>query len=1216
MKIPKLNIKKKRGRKKGSPLKDDPALVNSLSRLQTINDYETFETWRREFLKRLGYFLVDETIEQSEETYHVRLRVKVDKMVRIIAKIAQHVNNRNLSSTKLTIQARTSLNDVMKCCEDISTFLKVLSPLNAVEEKIVGFTKYNTASVLVETSFKEYERLNMCRDILQVLRENFVNLVAEPQHLAAFNKFEKEISAFKTVLLEDVGLLPVLKKQRQLKPPDPPRALIIEIRRGVLREALISKSTEAKQSAQACKNEQTATYSNPIIRKPKVDRIPKVRGQRHYSEIVPDPNMSSASEVINPDHSIVDTKEDHRRDSLKIQKRLENDVGLGKAKRSTKELTSKSPLKRRPKTISPRRSLQQSVNDIQKNRNLSPLKQQKKSNSPKRGLKKSHSKTMRSTSRKQGAKRDFINKDGGSKGLSRSDHTLRSRNTSTAFNKASKFAFKASEYKCREERGQISSDLYSTRQTTIREKAARQKPVRIVTPLQTIDPWKGNLSEDDRSTSSVHKKNMSKIKAKKARKRNQLMKNVVRERNVVATKRGLDALHKKEFNIPISPIFYERARIADLNRAQVGSMSTALLPNNIQDTFSGLNSNTKLNTLESLKNTNNERLQRKVMHRGKKKKIHPKSTKHKNNARATDDYKKIIHGRTSPSYSKHELPKLNMKWRYPVLVSNDVFLQEPSTGTRDNTVAPKFEKLQGKLGELFSSKILASLLDTYSSLSHDEDEQSTYYDTTSNPERNSLHIDNGKGKISHESLGNLCNKLASRSSDYDTFQKVSGGIKSIPFENKIKFEKQSFYDNFIKPLTKMKVDSIDKSAEKSFLQGIEQWEVLKDIFEDSVCSSKYTAGRLSMDEAIAKFNSEESIIELQRLMKTEEQKAAVTEIQHQRDKETESPLIAASKKGSTLNDGASNTVVSRKKRNSGGIKTRKHFDSKHEFIEASEEYTVYDQRKDVITVEEEVARMANEVAKLQSALEDNHHAFHCTEIDKEEAEVEINEEATYKLKGGDVDSEVAENIDKLHLNRYSLHGKDKEGNNTFDEGKTLLKSEDSLELESNEDKNVSLRSDFCHRDEGDGLESAMYQLKLGPSEDKLRNASTEYDKEMDKEQTDEEISECKTLFQELGMVEKMFELENDEGETQEEEALLLRQLTDPRFEASGGATGKSSNDTESLQQVALGQNGSKTIGYTRRGHYENRSSLRNTKGREKKSIVPSGVRVYDPSARF
>ena len=131
MKLPKLGlrgaVKTRNGNRAGSPLKHDPVLIDLMDQLSGVATQDSFNRWRAEFLERLEQDLDDKGLEVAEDAYGV-FRIKMDKLVRSITKVAHYVNNGNLSLTRVSSKAHIALNETMIACETIASRLKYLAP--------------------------------------------------------------------------------------------------------------------------------------------------------------------------------------------------------------------------------------------------------------------------------------------------------------------------------------------------------------------------------------------------------------------------------------------------------------------------------------------------------------------------------------------------------------------------------------------------------------------------------------------------------------------------------------------------------------------------------------------------------------------------------------------------------------------------------------------------------------------------------------------------------------------------------------------------------------------------------------------------------------------------------------------------------------------------------------------------------------------------------
>lgn len=1013
MKIPLVNLRKKKGRKVGCPLKNDSTLVNLLSRLPTINNDDSYEQWKKEFLERLGYFLIEEGTEKAEEAHHVRLRVKVEKLVRVISKIAHHVNDRSLSPTKITIQARNSLDEAMKSCEDMSTYLKVLSPLNSIEEKIVGFTKYNTASILVETGFNEYERLNMCRDILQVLRENFVNPVAEPKHIIAFDKYEKEMMSFKTVLLDDVGLLPVLKKQRQLKSPIPPKSLMTEIRRGVLREALVSKSPVLanRKSPEADKRKKKTSSESPVRRQPK-----------------------SKSPKTIPEKSADDAREAKRSQT-----------------KSRKKKDAKSPTVER--------------DDEGSESNHSSSRRRKERNRDE------GSKANRSSSRRRRTKNSASIEESREEGSS--TQKIPQQKKGVPLKKTKKPKSRASLEMHRESSDPSRSDPQFTRQDGTSDSAAGYQKTDTVAslPQAKFSSNRISLSDDEKSMSSVQRKNLSRMKVTTARKAKTQFKSATRDRNKLAAMRGQKTLQKKDFALA----------------TQSAMQPESNLTSNRCDSFD------LIKQMKPLKEDSDRRLDAPI--NGKETSKKKRLSKHRNSGE-NGDYKNIIHGKTNPDL-------------------------------------PRFEKSQSKSSSSYTSSLLGGL----ESPRQSEDEASIGFQPKTPYEKiNLFQVKNGRDQQEEIKFGHTSSKSAFTSLANSDVQK-----NGTP----------SFYNNFVKPLTTSEHNITGNNQS--------ELEVDKDIFEDpSVCSSKYMSGQSSKDEAYSRLKSDDSILELQQLNRMRNKKEGKSMVQTRRDRNTEllSPTERRIGKHPKTRATKPVTPTERQKATARGAE-KINFEKRHSLFDSNKIYSP--QKKGFHTAEKEAARMANEVTKLEKALEDNQHPFSYVD---EKLGTEEDSGSCWKFKEENEDFILDNHMTKRKQNKGkilsdwpSLDHKVKKGEETSN---TAIDDEDDYyrEVELKMGNKISTKNgneEESYREKGGELEIAENIFKFNTDKYDVE-LKMDHDNSFDKEEedtaaTDVEDTEAtdEDVSQALEMVEKMLSVEGSNDQSQEEEIFPSRRFRDSRF---------------------------------------------------------------------
>jgi len=1156
-----LNLRKKKG-KRGSPLKNDPTLVNQISKLSAVNDTHSFDTWRKEFLVRLGYFLIDEGIEKAEEAYHVRLRVKVEKLVRIVAKVAHHVNDGSLGETSVTIQAGNALDEGMKSCEDLSTFLKVLSPMNPVEEKIVGFTKYNTASVLVETGFHEYERLNMCRDILQVLREHFVDSVAKPEHVTAFEKFDKEILSFKSIVMDDIGLLPVLKKQRQLKSPEPPKAIIAEIRRGKLRKALMANRIRPEKESTEDANKTIRSRRKGSSKSPTRTTSKSPHGLRNKT---PTKSRTSSKSPHSYLRKHTDDAEVRNKSPMKSRTSSKSPHSSLRKRADDAEARNKSPMKRRTTSKSPHGVSKRPVDDSNERKKM---RRKKKSKSPKR---KSDSSDPKSPSTRRRGLRKSLEEEGNSERQSRTEpkESLNKRSTSssgatTPSGRSNRTKSTSLREPIREEKTPLYLPL--KKETTTPDSPKEDGP--IIFSKEMFSSRGSLLSGDDKSVdksiSSIRRKDRSRQKLKNARKGKPSLKNSARERNRIGQKN----LQKKELSVaPLSPynhdlfklkndsFAFDRSKEDPAKEGDRSSRDKRSLRRNVRQpkiveqetteddivvtkpqfdnyvTSHRIDSFELISAIKPTKESTDKQLDTKAT-RNKKKKTGSKSSKHKRAAMKTGDYKKIIHGKAHPASAKTELPKLNVTGPFPVLFS-EVGTSREAFKPAENNPGGKAEESQEQLSDKISTVQLSPLLDISESNSYAEDESSIFQFTSPNRHKYLFHPKNCTTQRNQTLLG-----LSGSKPGLTLFNQNNAQKKGVNSYIKNYFEKPSFYDNFVKPLTTNESGAAVKREGKFLEDDEKQWGSERSIFEDSVCSSRYISGQSSIDKAIANFKSDQTIIELQKANKTG--KKMESEI----PKSLLSP-ISVTRPKNQMQSGKPLSVKSigrHKVVTRGGEKMK--LNEEDNFFDSKEEYTMYD-GKQIFTAEEEAARMADEVAKLEIALEDNQHALFCNDLD-----AEASESSSWRLNE---ELQLSKNM----LNLQYSPGKLLDSNSP---GKLLdIKDDENRNDSDNEtEKSVEMESKINTRTNNGATD--VVQNTVTPQTSKEGESGDEKHEDIDETNEEEcennelDTSHFREVSEALDMVEKMLKLEADRDEVlEEDEYLFSTRLGDSisRFDAGG-----------------------------------------------------------------
>jgi hypothetical protein len=346
-----------------------------------------------------------------------------------------------------------------------------------------------------------------------------------------------------------------------------------------------------------------------------------------------------------------------------------------------------------------------------------------------------------------------------------------------------------------------------------------------------------------------------------------------------------------------------------------------------------------------------------------------------------------------------------------------------------------------------------------------------------------------------------------------------------------------------------------------------------------------------MAEALENFNSEESIVELQRLNNVEKHNGEGNKKQSNVASDaTSSPNVATRIEDGKLIEGTAEAAGPRESRKvqkrSGDGKTSSHFGKEHDFYENSEEYGMHHHTSEIVTAEEEAIRMEDEISKLEIASEDkSHHALDCTAVENDEGK-----DNDLEFLGAGEKPLIIENArkletseDEVQANSNNLDHKEKVGNEVTGEGTRISimeeedegsgMEEDIVGLETGIDKLLIKSSSFD--DEEEGAELADEDAFLFRERRELENAEEMYKPEARQDEvknypilcdedeggissSDEEYSTSEEA-NELKMAEMILNLEADQDDGQKEVESSGR-LVESRVGAGGRSSLRDSKD--------------------------------------------------------
>ena len=171
-----------------SALKLDPELKEMLGQLELVKTARTFKRWKNSFLTRWEEFLEQENVGSADSAYK-EFAQNMGHFVNLIHTVNAHIGKHELTVERTTVKARNALNEMSKILTLIIDEQDALIPQTAVFEKNRGYNKFHMGAVLIRDNFGEYGRLTQCRDILQHMRSQSLNQVADKQILEEMDNY-------------------------------------------------------------------------------------------------------------------------------------------------------------------------------------------------------------------------------------------------------------------------------------------------------------------------------------------------------------------------------------------------------------------------------------------------------------------------------------------------------------------------------------------------------------------------------------------------------------------------------------------------------------------------------------------------------------------------------------------------------------------------------------------------------------------------------------------------------------------------------------------------------------------------------------------------------------------------------------------------------------------------------------------------------------------
>lgn len=182
----------------------DPEVKELLTQLEHVKTARTFRRWKTSFLNKWEEFLEQVNIVAAETAYQ-EFATQMVHFVILIHAVRDCVDRGELTVDRTVVKARNSLNEMSKVLTIVINQQDALIPQTNALEKSRGYNKFHMGAVLIRDNFGEYGRLVNCKDILQDMRTQSLEAVADKQILEEMDNYSVKLQKFCDVMA-DLGL--------------------------------------------------------------------------------------------------------------------------------------------------------------------------------------------------------------------------------------------------------------------------------------------------------------------------------------------------------------------------------------------------------------------------------------------------------------------------------------------------------------------------------------------------------------------------------------------------------------------------------------------------------------------------------------------------------------------------------------------------------------------------------------------------------------------------------------------------------------------------------------------------------------------------------------------------------------------------------------------------------------------------------------------------
>ena len=209
-----------------NPIKEDPILRRLLQELDSIDTKRDFSRWKSSFVERFSEFLSTDG-EAAAIKRRNNYKKALHEFVKRVQQLENHVANGDVSTVvgQTTVRAMQCLKEAQKHIATVAGETETLIPGTGEQALEMGYTKFHMGAVLIRDGFEEYDRLSLCADVLQRLRETTcLAEVADKIFLEEMDNFVDKFDMFCDIM-SDLGLHKAMMRCHKLNElPDEPES--------------------------------------------------------------------------------------------------------------------------------------------------------------------------------------------------------------------------------------------------------------------------------------------------------------------------------------------------------------------------------------------------------------------------------------------------------------------------------------------------------------------------------------------------------------------------------------------------------------------------------------------------------------------------------------------------------------------------------------------------------------------------------------------------------------------------------------------------------------------------------------------------------------------------------------------------------------------------------------------------------------------------------